>query len=479
MAYKDLRQFIQRLEEEGELSHIEAEVDWELEIGAVSRKAIDNKSGALLFNRVKGYPQGFRVLANLLGPSKPIHNIFALALGQPKDTPVPDLIDWFGQKSNEYIRPMIVDRTPCKENIRKGKDVNLLNFPVPRIHGIDGGRFIGTWHIDVIKDPDTGWVNWGMYRHQLHDERRIGWLAIPTQHGPSIYYQKYESRGKDMPMAICIGTDPLSAIVAASGIPAQTNEVDIIGAMQGEPVELVKCETIDLEVPASSEIVIEGHVKANERFMEGPFGEFTGYSSGGRAPRPVFHVEAVTYRNNPILTMSNMGKPWDEVAILNSIVTSALLSQELRKKGIPFRGVYCPPPSLAPIVAARSQYAGFIHSVAASIWSSKAGILRPYVFLVGEDVDPTNMEEVFWCLTSRLHPSRGVHIQNDAPGNPLFPFLSQRERESWRGARIAIDATFPPDWPPQEVPQIMDFENGWPADIQQKVLTRWKEYGIR
>ncbi len=479
MPYKDLRQYIRRLEEEGELTHVEAEVDWDLEVGAISRRAIDRRSGALLFDRIKGYPKGRRILANLLGPSQPVHGLFALACNLPKDTPVPELIEWFARKSTEVIRPVVVDRAPCKENVVKGDDINLFDLPVPRIHGIDGGRFIGTWHIDVNRDPDTGWVNWGMYRHQLLSERRLGWLAIPAQHGPSIYYQKYEARGEPMPMAIAIGPDPLSAIVSAVGLPSQTNEVDVIGALQGEPVELVKCETIDLEVPASSEIVLEGHVFPNEREMEGPFGEFTGYSAGGRAPRPVFHVECVTFRNDPIFTMSNMGKPWDEVAVLQSVAISSILAQELRAKGIPVRGVYCPPPCLSLIVAAKSQYAGFIHSVASTIWSAKAGIYRPYIFLVGEDVDPTNMEEVFWCLTSRLHPSRGIHIQEDAPGQPLFPFLSRPERMNWRGARVAFDATFPPDWPKEEVPQIMDFENGWPKETQEKVLTRWKEYGIR
>jgi 4-hydroxy-3-polyprenylbenzoate decarboxylase len=417
MAYKDLRQYIRRLEEEGEITHIEVEVDWDLELGAISRRAIDLRSGALLFNRIKGYP-GHRILANLLGPSNPTHALFALAMNLPKETPPLRLIEEFGGKSSEGIRPMVVDWAPCKENILRGEEVNLLAFPAPRIHGIDGGRYLGTWHVDIVKDPETGWVNWGMYRHMVHDERRLGWLAIPAQHGPSIYYQKYEARGEAMPMAIAIGIEPLSAIVAGSGLPAQTNEVDIVGAMQGEPVQLVRCETIDLEVPASAEIVLEGYVAPRERVLEGPFGEFTGYAAGGRAPRPVFHVECITHRNNPILTMSNMGKPWDEVAILNSIVTSAILGQELRRRGIPFRAVYCPPPSLAPIVAAKSQYAGFIHSVASTIWSSKAGIYRPYVLLVGDDVDVTNLEEVFWCLTSRLHPSRGIHIQTGAPGQP-------------------------------------------------------------
>lgn len=478
MPFKDLRQYLERLGQEGEITQVEAEVDWDLEAGAISRRAIDRRSGALLFNHVKGYP-GCRLLANPLGPGKPVHALLSLALGHAKDTPVSELIDWVGLKSNECVRPVVVDRAPCKENILKGEDIDLLRFPAPRVHAIDGGRYLGTWHVNVNKDPDTGWVNWGMYRHQVHDRCRLGWQALPTQHGPGIYFRKYEATGEAMPMAVAIGTDPLSAIGAAAGMPAQTNEVDMVGAMQGKPVELVRCETVDLEVPASSEIVLEGFVPPYERALEGPFGEFTGYCAGGQVPRPVFHVECITFRNDPILTMSNMGKPWDELALLHSIVTSAIFAQELRRRGIPFRGVYCPPPSLAVIVAARSQYAGFVHSVASTIWSSKPGLHRPYVFLVGEDVDPTNLEEVFWCLASRLHPSKGVHIQKDAPGQPLLPFTSKQEREASRAARVALDATFPPDWPPEEVPQIMDFEHGWPTDIQQKVLTRWTEYGIR
>ncbi|MBI4319885.1 MAG: UbiD family decarboxylase [Chloroflexi bacterium] len=478
MAYKDLRDFIRRLEEEGELNRVGAEVDWNLEIGAISRQAIDRKSGAILFEEIKGYP-GHRILANIVGPTRPTHAIMALALGLPRDTHPLDMVDWFSRKAGEAIPPRLVDWAPCKENIVRRDDVNLLDFPVPKIHGADGERYIGTWHVDVNKDPDTGWVNWSTYRHAVLDEKRVGWLAGPTQHGPGIFYQKHESRGRPMPMAIAIGIDPISAIAADAGIPAQKNEADFAGALQGEPVDVVRCETIDLEVPASSEIVLEGHVNPGERELEGPFGEYTGYSAGGRMPQPVFHVECITYRNDPILTMSNMGKPWDEVSVLSSVIISAMLSDTLRKLGIPFKAVYCPPPTLAPIVAAKSQYAGFIHSLASAIWSSKAGRLRPYVILVGEDVDITNMDEVFWCLTSRLHPSKGIHIQEGTPADQLFPFLDTQERLRKRAARVAFDATFPPDWPAEEVPTIMDFENGWPQAVRDKVVSRWDEYGIR
>ncbi|MBI4319883.1 MAG: UbiD family decarboxylase [Chloroflexi bacterium] len=478
MAYKDLRQFIQCLDEEGELNRVGVEVDWDVEIGAISRRAIDRKSGAILFENIKDYP-GHRIMANIIGPSEPTHAILSLALGLPKETTLLELIEYYRRKSNEAIPPRVVDWAPCKENILRGKDVNLLAFPVPKIHSIDGGRFIGTWHVDVNKDPDSGWVNWGMYRHQVLDANRLGLRSSQGQHGPTIFREKYASRGQPMPMAIAIGTDPVSSIVAGSGIPPRVNEADVVGAMQGKPVEVVRCETIDLEVPASAEIVLEGYMVSGEEELEGPFGEFTGYAAGGRLPRPVMHVDCVTHRNDPIFTMSNMGKPWDEVAVLNSVVSSALIGDALRKRGIPFKAVYCPPPTLAAVVAAKPQYPGFIHSVAGAVWSAKAGIYRPYVIMVGEDVDVTNLDEVFWCMMSRVHPSKGIHIQEEAPSQQLYPFIDLDERVRGRGARVAIDATFPPDWPADEVPTIMDFENGWPADVRELVLGRWKEYGVR
>ncbi|HLB11394.1 MAG TPA: UbiD family decarboxylase, partial [Dehalococcoidia bacterium] len=473
MAYKDLREYIRRLEEDNELSQVDAEVDWDLEIGAISRRTLDLRRGALLFNRVKGYPEGYRVLANLMGPTQPVQGLMSLALGFPKNKPVSELIDWFSRKCEEYIRPVVVDWAPCKENILKGDEVDLLKFPVPRIHGIDGGRYMGTWHIDVIKDPDTGWVNWATYRHMLHDQRRLGWLATPAQQGPALYYEKYEARGEPMPMAVAIGPDPVSSIAAFAELPPQVNEVEVAGALQGEPIRLVKCETVDLEVPASAEIVLEGYVPPRERAMEGPFGEFTGYNAGGRMLRPVFHVQCVTFRNDPILTMSNMGKPWDENAVMSSVMVSAMLAQELRKRGIRFRGVYAPPPGLCPIVAADPRYAGFIHTVASAFFASKGGGDRPYLVLVGQDVDPTNLEDVFWCLFSRLHPDRGVHVLKGTQGLPLLPFLSSEERRAMRGAKLLLDATFPPEWPPEEVPLVMDFEHGWPQEIREEVLARW------
>ncbi|HLE80495.1 MAG TPA: UbiD family decarboxylase, partial [Dehalococcoidia bacterium] len=299
MAHRDLRQYLAKLEAEDELRHVGAEVDWDLEIGAISRRGIELRAPALLFENVRGYPQGYRLLANILSGTRPPNGRLALAMGLPKAAPTLELIEQYAHRVRNPIKPTIVSTGPCKEEIHLGEDVNVLEFPIPLIHGGDGGRYAGTWHIDVIKDPDSGWVNWGMYRHMVHDEKALGWMAAPFQHGPNIYYQKYEARGQPMPMAIAIGTEPLCSVVAATSFPAEVSEAGLAGGLRGAPVELVKCETLDLEVPASAEIVLEGIVLPGERKLEGIFGEFTGYNAGAKHPRPVFHIQSITHRVNP------------------------------------------------------------------------------------------------------------------------------------------------------------------------------------
>lgn len=478
MPYKDLREYIDRLEQEGELRRVKAEVDWNLEIGAISRRDIELRGPALLFENIGGYSQEYRLLCNIMSGSRPVHARLALALGLPKETKPLELISHFAERSKEHIKPVLLNTAPCKEEIHTGDDVNVLEFPVPLIHGMDGGRFIGTWHIDVTKDPDTGWVNWGMYRHMVHDEKTIGWLAAPFQHGPATYYQKYEARGKPMPMAIAIGTEPVCSIAATTSFPAGVPEADVAGGLRAAPVELVKCETVDLEVPASSEIVLEGMVLPGERRLEGPFGEFTGYDAGGMVERTVFHVQCITHRKKPILTMANPGKPWEEDAVIFTINGSAMIRNDLESRGIPFKSVYVMPPAMAVVVAAQPRYSGFVQTVAAAVWSGKFGVSKPYIFVVGEDVDVTDPEEVLWCLTTRLHPEKGIHVQKSAPAGPLTPFLSREEKASGGGSRVLFDATFPFHWTPEERPTIIDFEHAWPAEVKEKVISRWEEYGI-
>lgn len=468
------------MENEGELLRINSEVDWNLEIGAITRRCNDLKAAAPIFENIKGYPKNFRVLGNILGPTKPvIQGRISLALGLPKNTPTLKLIDEFGMRMKKKpIKPKIVNSGPCKENIIKGKDLDLFRFPAPLIHEKDGGRYIGTWHIDITKDPDTGLVNWGTYRHMIHDRRTLGHSSAPSHH-LTLQFKKNIERGVDMPIAIAIGTEPISSIIAGTSISHPPDEPDVVGAMRGEAIELVGCETLDLEVPATAEIVIEGIMKINTTKDEGPFGEFTGYSASGKVPNWTIDVKCITYRDNPILTMTNMGKPWDEYAVLESIVSSALFASELKGKGLSYKSVYIPPPPLAVIISAKPMFAGYAHTLASAIWSSYRGIDIPFVIVVGDDVDVTNIEDVFWCFISRMHPDNGIHIIKGAPTNPLFPFVTDEEKKSNIGSKALFDATFPFSLLKEKIPPIIDFEKAWPKVIREKVISRWAEYGYK
>jgi phenylphosphate carboxylase alpha subunit len=480
LAFADLRAYLEALEGAGELQRVATEVDWNLEVGAVSRRALDLYGPALLFERLTRYaPGSARILTNIFGrsPGHPQAR-FAMAMELPPDTPTMDVIAEFGRRSHCRIPPRRVESAPCKEHVLHGADVDLLRFPAPVVHGGDGGRFLGTWHVNVTRDPDSGLVNWGMYRHQVHDARTLGFWTAPVQHAAATYLQKYEPRGEPMPMAVAIGTEPITSAIAGSPVPTGVSEADVAGGIRGQAVDVVPCETMDLEVPASAEIVLEGEVPPRERMTEGPFGEFTGYMAPDRVPRPVFRVKCITYRSNPILTVSNIGKPWEEESVLGSVAWSALLAEDLRARGFEFKSLYVPPPLQAVIVAVKHLYPGYGHALASAIWSSKLGFYRPYIFFVGEDVDVTDMEDVFWCLTTRLHPGRGIHVQQNTPALTLWPWLTPEERQARRGTKVYFDATFPAEWREDELPVIIDFTHGWPADVQQRVLDRWDEYGI-
>lgn len=255
MAFKDLREFILKLEETKDIISFEEEVDWNLEAGAIMRKCNEKQGPAQLFKKIKGYPEGYRIMGGLLATYRRL----AIAMGMNPDSPYGEILDEYIERSKHPIKPMIVSSGPCKENILMGDDVDLFKFPAPILHNWDGGRFIGTWNVGSCKDHDSDWVNWGIYRLMIHDKSSTGVFIIPTQHIGMIY-AKYEARNEPMEYAAFIGTDPLINLIGACGIPYGMNEMDVIGGLRKEPLQLVKAETVDLMVPAAAEIVLEGVV---------------------------------------------------------------------------------------------------------------------------------------------------------------------------------------------------------------------------
>lgn len=473
----DVRQYIDILEKAGELRRVQTEVDWKFEVGAMSRLVCERSGPAPFFENIKGYP-GHKIAAVLMGPSKPLHGRTAIALGLDKNTPTLDLIELIRQRVKRLQKPIGVQKSkaPCKEVILHGKDANLLKFPIPWIKEIDGGRYVGTWCLIITKDPDTGWVNWSTYRCMLIDEHTFSILLAPQrQHGGGMF-KKYEERGEPMPLTLVIGADPHSHIAAMSPIEYGICEAEVAGALRGEGVPVVQCETNDLEVPACAEIVIEAEVIPGERIEEGPFGEYTGHSAH-RGEVPLVRVNCITHRHNPIYTMANMGKPHDDYASCAMVMTAAVAKNHLEALGInEVKSVYYYTPGSA--VVSIMPGPGVKRRIISALQAGPRMLAIGIVF-VDVDVDVTNVEDVWWAITSRMN-GENYEVIKKVAANMLFPWLTPEQREIKEASIWVMDATFPHNWSAQYRQKhtgISDFKNAWSDNTQQKILARWKEYG--
>lgn len=444
-------------------------------MGAIVRHANEQRLPAPFLQKIKDYPDGFKILGTPLGTLSRI----ALAMDLDAETHPRTIIEQYLKKRAKPIRPVLVNKGSCKENIFTGDKIDLFNLPIPMIHQGDGHRYIGTFHLVIVKDLNSDWVNWSMQRVAVHDKNSLGLLPLPSSHCGMIYYQGYEPRNKPMEIAIAIGTEPVSSFLAATPVPYGISEADIAGAIRGEPMELVKCETIGLSVPATSEIVIEGEILPYERRDEGPFGEYTGYMATYRSPKPVIHVKAITFRNNPILTMTCEGVPCTDSHTIIGITKAAEFLEALRAQGMPVTGVWVPIEScdMLAVVATKVPFANIAGEIANIVWSTRAGRGTPFVIVVDDDVDPFNLGEVVHALTTKCHPYRGIVRAEHAVCNQLMPWASRYEHDHLLGGRAYFDCTWPKTWAAADTPKKSSLATLYPPEIQQKVLAMWNKYG--
>jgi 4-hydroxy-3-polyprenylbenzoate decarboxylase len=476
LAFSDIRQFIKALEDTGDLVRVARKVDWDLEIGAILRRLYETEGPAPLFESIQDYPDS-RVLGGPLGTYRRL----AVAMGLEPSSSYSAILQEYEDRLENRIMPTVVRSGPCKENILLGDEVDIYRFPIPMLHDGDGGRYL-TCHFIAAKDPDSNWINWGLYRLMIHNHRHLGGLVLPYGDMGSIFYQKYVPKNQPMPVAIVIGADPLCYATAMIPLPAGVSEVEFAGALRLEPVELVKCETSDILVPASAEIVLEAELLPNVTVLEGPFGEYTGYRTSPRMPRSVYRLKAITHRHNPIFTTTCNGLPTDDHLVL-ALGMAAQLKKVLREHKIPVTEVYLPTDTVfhMVIVGVKPSYS----NVATQIGNLVAGVSRgfqPYVMVVDSDVDVTNWKEVLHALVTKCHPVRGINIIDKEVGIPLLPFLSPEERKWGRGARVVFDCTWPLDWPRgTAVPPKVAFNSDetYPPEVRENVLARWTEYGFK
>lgn len=475
--YKDNRTYIDALMKTGDCVVVNEEVDWDLEMGAIVRRICERKSPAAYFKKIKDYP-GFEAL----GAPMATYRRLAVALGLDPTAAIPEVqAEYLKRTSTQPVKPVVVDKknAPCKDIILQGDEANLLNLPAPMVHDGDGGRYISTWHFVVAKDLDTDFVNWGMYRQMLFDEKTMVGPVLPFSDMGKMFYNKYAPKNMPMPFATVISPDPLSAI--ASSAPSPLPEAEFTGMLMGEPVELVKCETCDLYVPAHAEIIIEGVVIPGVTIEEAPFGEYTGYRTSPRDKRTVYRVKAITMRKNAIMAVSNMGVPTDEGQLLRSFSLALEMQRMLQDQGIPITGLYMLPESThhLVVVGVKPIYANIATQIGQLVFGSKLGPWFHMVLVVDDKTDIYSKDEIIHALSTKCHPVTGIRVTEHGVGTPLNPFVSPQERRFGTAPKVVFDCTFPLDWPAADLPIKVSFNNVYPKEIQQKVLSKWEQYGFK
>jgi len=466
---KDLRTWIHGVERMGELRRLDG-ADWNLEIGAITELAHHGgeKSKALLFDNIKGYPRGYRVVSNTLNSM----NRLAYTLNMHSAPTRLDMVKDIKTRTTDipYIKPTVVKDGPVMENVVEGADIDLWKFPTPKWHEYDGGRYIGTGCIIITRDPDEGWVNLGTYRVMIHDRDALSLYISPGKHG-RMMRDKCFSRGQTWKIAIAFGFHPLIGIAGGTEFPYGTSEYDWVGGVQGESVPIIEGKHTGLPFPADAEIVIEGEVAPGDVRAEGPFGEWTGYYSSSTRPEPVVRVKALYHRQDPILLGAPPTRPPCEYVYYRCYLKAALVWRELEAAGVPdVTGVWCHEAGggrLFIFVSIKQRYAGHARQAGMVAAYCHAGAyMGRYVVVLDDDIDVTNINDVLWALGTRSDPVQDIEIVRRSWSGPLDPII--RKEHKGLSSRAIIDACRPYEWI-KEFPRVSESS----PEIRAATAQKW------
>jgi len=488
--HKDLRSYISALEALGEVQPIRKPVALDLEIGAVSRRAGETGQAAPLFETIPERP-GFRVLGAPGGVSaKPGQWLarIALALGLPPGVSGREIVAAFASaRGRPLVPPRVVQTGPCKENIHIGDDVDLMALPAPLLHDGDGGRYLNTFGVICCETPDKSWRSWSIARIMVVDGKRMAGIIAPNQH-VGMVRQSWTDIGQDMPFALALGAQPVIPFVGGMPLPEFVSEVDYAGAITGEPIECVRAETVDVLVPATAEIVVEGSVSRTETAPEGPMGEYAGYLwESAPTPKPVYNVTAVTHRDNAILPISVAGEPPEENHTAWGIPNAGEIVFLLREAGFPVATAWSPLESANHwfVVAVehgwrdrtRLDSDNLCRRMGEILFDKKGGMGTPKYIVVNDDIDISNTKELVWAFATRNYPgSRGEIVFGGENTNPLVAYIDNAEKAALKTTKVIYNC-LDPEHLQGKLPKRSSFRFIFPAEIQQRVLANWSAYG--
>lgn len=444
MGFKDLREFIDRVESVGDLKRIDG-ADWNLEIGAITEVAASSPSCPMvLFDKIKGYRPGFRIVSNLLHTERRL----ALALGGPPDLKGVALLKRWKDSIREIQDgppPVEVTEGPVRENLITGDEIDILKFPAAKWHEHDGGRYMAG-SIVIMKDPNTGWLNIGIYRLQVHDKTTFSVMIEPGKHGKFIR-EKYWARGQTCPVALCLGQAPALFLAATLSAPAATSEYKIAGLINDGPIEVLPGPLTGLLVPATAEIVMEGEMlpPEAEARMEGPFGEATGYYASSPNTEAVVKIISIMHRNDPIILGAPPMKPLPGLWHFPVNFRAASLWNDLEKCSIPEIMAVWQHGFGMMVISLKQCYAGHAKQAALIAAGSRSANIIRFIVIVDEDIDPYNVYEVMWAMGTRCDPERDIEIIRDGCSGPIDPLPTKEQRAigDWTTAKVLINACKP------------------------------------
>jgi 4-hydroxy-3-polyprenylbenzoate decarboxylase len=476
LSYKDLQDFVKRLEDTGQLKRVPVEVDRNLEITEIVDRVSKAYGPAILFENVKGSP--YPVLINAFGTYERMNMALEVNDINKIAQEIENLMDMSSSFVNKVksvpklaslaqMSPQKVTKAACQEVI---EEPDLTNLPILKCWPEDGGPFI-TLPLVITKDPETGMQNMGMYRLQVYDEKTTGMHWHLHKDGRRIY-EKYRVLGGKMPVAVAIGCDPATIYSAAAPLPKEVDEMIFAGFLRKSPLEIVKCVTNDLFVPANAEFILEGYVDIDELRVEGPFGDHTGYYSV-RDLFPVFHVTKITRKRNPIYPATVVGKPPMEDCYLGKVTERILLPMvklqipEIIEMNFPIEGVF----HNCVIVSIKKSYPGQAKKVMHAMWGMGKMMYTKMIIVVDEHVNPHDLSTVAWKVFNNIDAARDIVIVE----GPLDA-LDHASNLPRYGHKMGIDAT--KKWSAE------GHTREWPNDIEMlkeikdMVSERWEQYGI-
>lgn len=487
MQYRDLREFLHKLEQSGELRRIRHPVSPRLEMTEISDRVLRQGGPALLFESPAGYQMP--VLTNLFGtPQRVAMGMGADSVDQLREVgkllaflkepdPPKGLRDaWQSLPIFRKVldmAPKTVSRAPCQQNVLEGDEVDLGKLPVQTCWPGDAGPLI-TWALVVTRGPYKERQNMGIYRQQVIDRNRVimRWLS---HRGGALDFRDWQQAhpGEPFPVAVALGADPATILAAVTPIPDTLSEYAFAGLLRGARTELVKCIGSELQVPASAEIVLEGHIHPGDTAPEGPFGDHTGYYNEVET-FPVFTIDRITFRDDPIYHSTYTGRPPDEPAVLG-VALNEVFVPILQKQFPEIVDFYLPPEGCSyrlAVVTIKKQYPGHAKRVMFGVWSFlRQFMYTKFVIVCDDDVNARDWKDVIWAMTTRMDPARDMVVVENTP----IDYLDFASPVSGLGSKVGFDATN--KWPGETNrewgrPIVMD-----PA-IRERVDTIWPELGL-